>query len=152
MSTVENSTPMDIAQIKERLPHRYPFLLLDRILELVPGQRVVGIKNVTANEPFFQGHFPGYPVMPGVLILEALAQAGAVMMLENVDDPGSKLPLFAGIDGARFRRPVVPGDQLRLELTVLRQRGSSCKLAAKAWVGDELSAEAEILAVVGERT
>ena len=148
---MEGSTAMDLEEIKKRLPHRYPFLLLDRVLELVPGQRVVGVKNVTANEPFFQGHFPGYPVMPGVLILEALAQAGAVMMLENVDDPGTKVPLFAGIDRARFRRPVVPGDQLRLELTVLRQRGSSCKLAAKAWVGDELAAEAEILAVVGER-
>jgi beta-hydroxyacyl-ACP dehydratase FabZ len=143
---------MDLKAIKTRLPHRYPFLLLDRVLELVPGQRIVGIKNVTANEPFFQGHFPDYPVMPGVLILEALAQAGAVMMLEGVEDPATKVPLFAGIDGARFRRPVVPGDQLRLELTVLKQRGTSCKLAGKAWVGEELAAEAQILAVVAERT
>lgn len=149
---MESSGSMDLKAIKTRLPHRYPFLLLDRVLELVPGQRIVGIKNVTANEPFFQGHFPDYPVMPGVLILEALAQAGAVMMLEGVEDPATKLPLFAGIDGARFRRPVVPGDQLRLELTVLKQRGTSCKLAGKAWVGEELAAEAEILAVVAART
>lgn len=151
MSSVEQAAFMDLEAIKAQLPHRYPFLLLDRVLELVPGERIVGIKNVTANEPFFQGHFPGYPVMPGVLILESLAQAGAVMMLDDVDDPASKVPLFAGIDKARFRRPVFPGDQLRLELTVLKQRGTSCKLEAKAFVGDELAAEAQILAVIGER-
>jgi len=149
--SAENPVVMDVEAIKALLPHRYPFLLVDRVAELVPGERIVGVKNVTANEPFFQGHFPGYPVMPGVLIIEALAQAGAVMMLKGMDDPESKIPFFAGIDKARFRRQVVPGDQLRLELTVRRQRGTSCKLAAKAFVGDELAAEAEIMAVVGER-
>ena len=147
----EDSVAMDIEAIKALLPHRYPFLLLDRVGELVPGERIVALKNVSANEPFFQGHFPGYAVMPGVLILEALAQAGAVMMLEEMDDSASKIPFFAGIDKAKFRRQVVPGDQLRLEVRVLRKRGASCKIAAKAYVGDELAAEAEILAVVGER-
>lgn len=139
---------LDLAAIKAVLPHRYPFLLVDRVDELVPGQRVVATKNVTANEPFFQGHFPDYPVMPGVLILEALAQAGAVMMLR--EEEGRKIPFFAGIDKARFRRPVVPGDVLRLELTVLRQRMGSCRMEAKAFVGDEVAAEAEIFAVARE--
>ena len=120
-------------------------------MELVPGERIVALKNVTVNEPFFQGHFPGYPVMPGVLIIEALAQAGAVMMLKSMDDPQNKIPFFAGIDRAKFRRQVVPGDQLRLELTVLRQRGPTCKLEAKAYVGEEVAAEAEIMAIAGER-
>jgi 3-hydroxyacyl-[acyl-carrier-protein] dehydratase len=142
---------MELADIIKLLPHRYPILLIDRVLELVPGERVVALKNVTANESFFQGHFPGYPVMPGVLIVEAMAQAGCVMMLSGVEDPGSKVPFFAGIDRCKFRRPVVPGDQLRLELEVLRQRGVSCKLQGKAMVGEELAAEAEIMAVLGER-
>jgi beta-hydroxyacyl-ACP dehydratase FabZ len=142
---------MDVEAIKALIPHRYPFLLLDRIVELVPGERIVALKNVTANEPFFQGHFPGYPVMPGVLIVEALAQAGAVMMLKGMENPQNKIPFFAGIDRAKFRRQVVPGDQLRLELTVLRQRGTSCKLDARAYVGEALAAEAEIMAIVGER-
>ncbi|MFA6111519.1 MAG: 3-hydroxyacyl-ACP dehydratase FabZ [Candidatus Latescibacterota bacterium] len=142
---------MEVEAIKAVLPHRYPFLLLDRVLELVPGERIVAIKNVTNDEPFFAGHFPGYPVMPGVLIVEAMAQAGAVMMLKGMADAQSKVPLFAGIDGARFRRQVVPGDRLRLELNVLKQRGVLCKLAGRAYVEDELAAEAEITAVVGER-
>ena len=143
--------PFFLEAIKEVLPHRYPLLLLDRVEELVPGERVVAIKNVSANEPFFEGHFPDYAVMPGVLIVEALAQAGAFMMLKGFENPAAKVPLFAGIDKVRFRRQVVPGDQLRLELRVLRQRGASCKLAARAFVGDEVAAEAEILAFVGER-
>lgn len=147
----ERSAVMEVEAIKEILPHRYPFLLLDRVVELVPGERIVALKNVTAGEPFFQGHFPGYPIMPGVLIVEAMAQAGAVMMLKGMADPQNKVPLFAGIDGARFRRQVVPGDQLRLELTVLKQRGGLCKLAGKAYVEGELAAEAEITAVVGQR-
>ena len=142
---------VELADILKLLPHRYPILLVDRVLELAPGKRVVALKNVTANESFFQGHFPGYPVMPGVLIVEAMAQAGCVMMLSGVDDPETKVPFFAGIDRCKFRRPVVPGDQLRLELDVLRQRGGSCKLVGKAMVGDELTAEAEIMAVLGER-
>ncbi|MGY8822681.1 MAG: 3-hydroxyacyl-ACP dehydratase FabZ [Candidatus Latescibacterota bacterium] len=148
----EGFEPLDLVQIQKILPHRYPFLLVDRVVEMVPGEKIVAIKNVTANEPFFQGHFPGYPVMPGVLIVEALAQAGCVMMLQSIEDRENKVPFFAGIDGCRFRRPVVPGDQLRLELTVLRQRGISCKMEGKAYVGEELAAEAKILAVVGERS
>ena len=142
---------MELTDILKLLPHRYPILLVDRVLELAPGKRVVALKNVTANESFFQGHFPGYPVMPGVLIVEAMAQAGCVMMLSGVDDPETKVPFFAGIDRCKFRRPVVPGDQLRLELDVLRQRGGSCKLVGKAMVGEKLAAEAEIMAVLGER-
>lgn len=139
---------LELQAIMEVLPHRYPLLLVDRITELVPGERIVGLKNVTINESFFQGHFPGHPVMPGVLIIEALAQTGAVMMLRSLEDAAGKIPFFAGIDKARFRRQVVPGDQLRLELKVLQQRAGTCRLDARAYVGDELAAEAEILAVV----
>ena len=142
---------MELKDIIKLLPHRYPILLVDRVLELVPGERIAALKNVTANESFFQGHFPGYPVMPGVLIVEALAQAGCVMMLSGVENPESKVPFFAGIDRCKFRRPVVPGDQLRLELDVLRQRGVSCKLQGRALVGEEEAATAEILAVLGDR-
>ena len=150
MGSVDDSI-IELSEIQEVLPHRYPFLLIDRVIEVVSGKRIVAIKNVTANEPFFQGHFPGFPVMPGVLIVEALAQAGCVMALRNLEDRANKVPFFAGIDSCRFRRPVVPGDQLRLELSVLRQRGVSTKMDGKAYVGDELAAEAEILAVLGER-
>ena len=142
---------MELNEIIKLLPHRYPILLVDRVLELVPGERIAALKNVTANESFFQGHFPGYPIMPGVLIVEALAQAGCVMMLSGVENPESKVPFFAGIDRCKFRRPVVPGDQLRLELDVLRQRGGSCKLQGRALVGEEEAATAEILAVLGDR-
>ena len=151
MTSSDELVPLNLVQIQDILPHRYPFLLVDRVVEMDPGKRVVAIKNVTVNEPFFQGHFPSYPVMPGVLIVEALAQAGCVMMLHGMEDRANKVPFFAGIDGCRFRRPVVPGDQLRLELDVVRQRGISCKMTAKAFVGEEVAAEAEILAVVGEK-
>lgn len=137
-------TVLDIVAIKKIIPHRYPLLLVDRIIEMVPGERVVGLKSVTGNEPFFEGHFPDYPVMPGVLIIEALAQTGAVMMLQESE---VQIPFFAGIDKARFRRQVVPGDQLRLELVVLRARAGTCKMTAKAFVDGELAAEAEIMAV-----
>ena len=142
---------LDLESIERTIPHRYPFLLVDKVPELLPGERIVAVKNVTVNEPFFQGHFPGFPVMPGVLIMEAIAQAGALLMLHGADKQGAAVPLFAGIDKARFRRPVVPGDQLRVEVEVLRQRGPSCKLAGKAWVGDELAAEGEIMAVLSSR-
>jgi beta-hydroxyacyl-ACP dehydratase FabZ len=142
---------MDVEAIKALLPHRYPFLLVDRVVELEPGERIVALKNVTADEPFFPGHFPDYAVMPGVLIIEAMAQAGAIMMLKAMEDPESKIPFFAGIDRARFRRQVVPGDQLLLELTVIKSRGMTCKLAGKATVSGETAAEAEIMAMLGDR-
>jgi 3-hydroxyacyl-[acyl-carrier-protein] dehydratase len=142
---------MDIRGITDVLPHRYPFLLVDRIVEFVPRERIVAIKNVTMNEPFFQGHFPGAPVMPGVLILEALAQAGAVLLLGEVPDRGSKLIYFTGIDAARFRRPVVPGDQLLLRMDVMKLRPRNCKMRGVATVDGELAAEAEIMSAMVER-
>jgi len=142
---------MDIRQIFDLLPHRYPFLLVDRIVEFVPRERIVAIKNVTINEQFFQGHFPGAPVMPGVLIMEALAQAGAVLLLGDVPDRGSKLIYFTGIDEARFRRPVVPGDQLRLQMDVLKLRSRNCKMRGVATVDGDLAAEAVIMSALVER-
>ena len=135
---------MDINEIMKVIPHRYPFLLVDRILELEPGKKAVGIKNVSANEPFFQGHFPGYPVMPGVLIIEAMAQVGAVAVLTM---PGmeNKLALFAGIDGARFMRQVVPGDQVRLEVEVIKFRGPIGKGRGVATVDGHMAAEADLV-------
>ncbi|NLK01249.1 MAG: 3-hydroxyacyl-ACP dehydratase FabZ [Clostridia bacterium] len=138
-----------IEDIQEILPHRYPFLLVDRIVEMEEGKRVVGEKNVTINEPFFQGHFPGRPVMPGVLIIEAMAQVGALGILSLPEFQG-QLILFAGIDKARFRRQVVPGDQLRIEVNVTRIRGMVGKSEAKAFVGEDLAAEAQLMFAVGE--
>jgi UDP-3-O-[3-hydroxymyristoyl] N-acetylglucosamine deacetylase/3-hydroxyacyl-[acyl-carrier-protein] dehydratase len=135
---------LDIVEIQKLLPHRYPFLLVDRILELEPGKRAVGLKNVSMNESFFQGHFPGHPVMPGVLIMEALAQVGGIAVLSAREGDNSKIQYLAGINGARFRKPVNPGDQLRLEVDVIVLRTKICKLAAKAWVGGQLAAQAEI--------
>ncbi|MEW6662940.1 MAG: 3-hydroxyacyl-ACP dehydratase FabZ [Bacillota bacterium] len=135
---------LDINEILQTIPHRYPFILVDRILELEKGKRAVGLKNVTINEPFFQGHFPGRPVMPGVLILEAMAQVGAVALL-SLPEYAGKVALFAGVDGVRFRRPVVPGDQLRLEVEILKFKGSIGKGQAKAYVGECLAAEGELI-------
>jgi len=145
-------TLLDATQIQAILPHRYPFLLVDRIIEYEPSKRVVGIKNVTLNEPFFVGHFPGAPVMPGVLIVEAMAQTAGVMMLANLPDRETKLVFFTGIDGAKFRRPVVPGDQLRLELTVLRLRPRYIRLRGEAYVDGRLVAEALISSSLVDRT
>jgi beta-hydroxyacyl-ACP dehydratase FabZ len=142
---------LGINEIMKLLPHRYPMLLVDRILEYEDGKRIVGLKNVTANEQFFQGHFPGAPVMPGVLIVEAMAQCGAVLFLRTMEDRDRKLFLFGGVDKARFRRPVVPGDQLRLEIDVLQARASSVKLKGVAKVGDQVVAEAELLSVMVAR-
>jgi 3-hydroxyacyl-[acyl-carrier-protein] dehydratase len=142
---------LDIRQIMDRIPHRYPFLLVDRVIDFVPGQRVVAIKNVTMNEPYFQGHFPGAPVMPGVLIIEALAQAGAVLLLSEIPDRAAKLVYFTGIDEARFRRPVVPGDQIRLTMDVLKLRSRTCKMRGTAEVDGELVAEAEIMSALVDR-
>ncbi|MFW5999432.1 MAG: 3-hydroxyacyl-ACP dehydratase FabZ [Halanaerobiaceae bacterium] len=136
---------MDINKIRDTLPHRYPFLLVDRVLELEPGKKVVGIKNVTINEEFFLGHYPGHPIMPGVLIVEAMAQVGGLLMLESVDKEKDMLPFFAGIDKAKFRQPVIPGDRLRIEAEVIRLRNKTGKLSAKSFVEQDLAAEAELM-------
>jgi beta-hydroxyacyl-ACP dehydratase FabZ len=142
---------MDVRAILESIPHRYPFILVDRILEMEAGRRIVAVKNVTINEPFFQGHFPGAPVMPGVLIVEAMAQAGAVLLLHDMPDRHRKLVYFTGIDGARFRRAVVPGDQLRMTLEVLNLRSRACRMKGVAQVDGQLAAEAEILSGLVDR-
>ena len=134
---------IDAREIQRLIPHRYPLLLIDRVVEIEPGKRIVGLKNVSANEPFFQGHFPGNPIMPGVLIVEALAQAGAVLLLAQPEERG-KLPLFAGIDGLKFRRQVVPGDQLRLEVEFTLRRGPIGKGRARATVDGQVAAEGEL--------
>src|SRR5258708_6151316 len=134
----------DIQEILEFLPHRYPFLLLDRITEFEPTKRLVAIKNVTINEPFFQGHFPGYPIMPGVLVVEAMAQAGGIIMLHEIEDRNSKLVVFTGIERAKFRRPVTPGDQLRIEVDVLSFRSPPGRTDGKAWVEGKLACEATL--------
>ena len=136
-----------IQDIQKLLPHRYPFLLVDRVLEC-NEETIIGIKNVTFNEPFFQGHFPGIPVMPGVLIIEAMAQVSGILFLSRLNDQKKRLAYFAGIDKAKFRKPVVPGDQLRLELNVLRMRKSSYKMHGTAYVEDDIVAEADLLLVV----
>jgi UDP-3-O-[3-hydroxymyristoyl] N-acetylglucosamine deacetylase/3-hydroxyacyl-[acyl-carrier-protein] dehydratase len=142
------TTGFDIGSIMEVMPHRYPFLLVDRILEMEPDRRVLALKNVTINEPFFQGHFPGHPIMPGVLIIEAMAQAGGALLLTSVPDPVGKLVYFTGIDAARFRRPVVPGDQLHLECELIKLRGAVCKMRGTATVDGERVAEAELMAKI----
>lgn len=144
------SEGLDINGIMNVIPHRYPFLLVDRIEEMAPGVRAVGIKNVTINEQFFQGHFPGHPVMPGMLIIEAMAQVGAVAVLGTPEFAG-KLALFAGIDKARFRRQVVPGDVLRMEVELVRMRSTLGKSRAIARVGGDLAAEAELLFAIVDR-
>jgi beta-hydroxyacyl-ACP dehydratase FabZ len=141
---------MDIDAIRRILPHRYPFLLVDRILEM-EADRVVGIKNVTINEPFFAGHFADYPVMPGVLIVEAMAQVGGVLVLSKMEDHARKLVLLAGVDQAKFRKPVRPGDQLRIEMKLLRQKASMAKMSGTATVNGVLVAEAEVLCVLADR-
>lgn len=145
--------PLGYEDIIKVLPHRYPFLLVDRVTELEPGKRVQGIKNVTANEPFFQGHFPGNPIMPGVLIIEAMAQVGGVLagysMPEALRKEGPRNLFFVSMDQVKFRKPVVPGDQLVFELVTLRTGSRVWKLAGKAFVNDELVAEAELVAAIG---
>jgi 3-hydroxyacyl-[acyl-carrier-protein] dehydratase len=145
-------TVYDATAIAAILPHRYPFLLVDRIIELVPGERIVGIKQVTINESFFQGHFPGAPVMPGVLIVEAMAQVGAVYALSQMENREQKLVLFSGIDNARFRRPVVPGDTLTLEVTPVRVGSRVQKMRGRALVNGQLAAEADIMSVITDRS
>lgn len=142
----------DIQEIMAYLPHRYPFLLIDRIVEFERAKRVVALKNVSINEPYFQGHFPGAPIMPGVLVIEAMAQAGAVLMLSEMPDRHNKLAVFTGIDNAKFRRQVVPGDQLRIEVDVLSFRSRAGRMAGKAYIGDKLACEATLTCMVVPRS
>jgi 3-hydroxyacyl-[acyl-carrier-protein] dehydratase len=134
----------DIQEILGLLPHRYPFLLIDRVVEFERGKRLVAIKNVTMNEPFFQGHFPGYPIMPGVLVVEAMAQAGAIIMLSEIADRETKLAVFTGIEKAKFRRPITPGDQLRIEVNVLALKSRVGRMEAKAYVEGKVACQATL--------
>lgn len=143
---------MDIARIMSLLPHRYPFLLVDRVVECVPGDHIIAYKNVTINEAFFQGHFPGAPVMPGVLILEALAQTGGLLALSDTkEDFSNKLFLFTGLDGVKWRRQVVPGDRLELHCSNIRRKMMLCKMEARAYVDGKLCCEANISAAIADR-
>lgn len=148
---VRESAVYSIEDIIQVLPHRYPFLLVDRILEIEEGKRIVGLKNVTINEPFFQGHFPGHPIMPGVLIIESMAQVGGMLLMRTIADPTSKVVYFMSLDNVKFRRPVKPGDQLRLELDVLQMRGTMCKMRGVATVDGQVVTEAEMAAMVRDR-
>jgi beta-hydroxyacyl-ACP dehydratase FabZ len=144
---------MDVGRIMDVLPHRYPFLLVDRIIEIEGHERIVGIKNVTINEQFFQGHFPGHPIMPGVLIIEAMAQVGGMLLMhhfegQNVED---KVVYFMSLDKVKFRRPVVPGDQLRFELEMLQFRGKTCRMKGVGYVDGQVVAEAEMMAMVTDK-
>ena len=141
----------DIQEILEFLPHRYPFLLIDRIVEFERAKRAVAIKNVTINEPYFLGHFPGHPIMPGVLVVEAMAQAGAVLMLHELPDRHTKLAVFTGIDNAKFRRQVVPGDQLRIEVDVLSFRTRAGRMAGKAYIDGKVACEATLTCMIVPR-
>jgi beta-hydroxyacyl-ACP dehydratase FabZ len=142
----------DIQKIMDLLPHRYPFIMIDRILELVPGEKVVALKNVTINEPFFQGHFPGSPIMPGVLMIEAMGQAGAVLAAESLpEEEQGSLIYFMGMNNVKFRKPVVPGDQIIFEIKFLKQRAKVFKMSGIAFVDEKRVAEAELMASFGEK-
>jgi UDP-3-O-[3-hydroxymyristoyl] N-acetylglucosamine deacetylase/3-hydroxyacyl-[acyl-carrier-protein] dehydratase len=147
----EKKTTFGIDDIMKVLPHRYPFLLVDRIIEIEPMKRIVGIKNVTINEPFFQGHFPGHPIMPGVLIIEAMAQVGGMLLLGTVEQPDTKVVYFMSLDNVKFRRPVKPGDQLRFELDVIQLRGTVCKMRGIGKVDGEVVVEADMAAAIRDR-
>jgi len=142
---------LDVTEIMELLPHRYPFLLVDRITEIDPGKKIVGLKNVTINEPFFPGHFPGHPVMPGVLIVEAMAQVAAILVYSSSDDNKGKITYFVGIENTKFRKPVVPGDQLRLELEVIGVRRGIYTFSGKAYVEGKLVTESELRATFADK-
>ena len=142
---------MNVVEIQKILPHRYPFLFVDAVVEMERLKRIVSVKNVTINEAYFQGHFPGAPVMPGVVVIECMAQTGGLLLLQEVPDREKKLLYFAAVDGARFRRPVVPGDQLRVEMKVLSWRGDFCKLEGRATVGGQLAAEATLMCKMVDR-
>src|SRR6266853_5265421 len=147
-----DKTTLDIVDIFRILPHRFPFLLIDRVIEIQRKQRIVAIKNVTINEPFFAGHFPNLPIMPGVLIVEAIAQAGGALLLTEVEDRDQKLMVFTGIERARFRRPVLPGDQLRIEVEVKAWRVSAVRMEGKVFVGDKRVAEATVTCQLVDRS
>jgi len=142
---------LDIQEILDLLPHRYPFLLVDRVVEFERAKRLVAIKNVTVNEPFFQGHFPGYPIMPGVLVVEAMAQAGGIILMHELPDRATKLVVFTGIERAKFRRPITPGDQLRIEVDVLSFRTRAGRIAGRAFVDGKLACEATLTCQVVPR-
>ncbi len=142
---------MDVTKIQELLPHRYPFLLVDRILEVQGTQKIIGLKNVTVNEPFFQGHFPGHPIMPGVLIVEAMAQTGGLLLMERVTERENKVVYFMALDAVKFRKPVVPGDQLRMEVTMLQFRGKIARMKGVATVDGQVVTEAEMMACVVDK-
>jgi 3-hydroxyacyl-[acyl-carrier-protein] dehydratase len=147
-----SANTLDIQEIMSILPHRYPLLLIDRVLEMERKTRIVAIKNVTINEPHFQGHFPDFPIMPGVLIVEAIAQAGGALLLTEIPDRDTKLMVFTGIDSAKFRRPVVPGDQLRIEVTVLNWRTSAVRMRGVATVEGKIACEAVVMCALTSRT
>jgi UDP-3-O-[3-hydroxymyristoyl] N-acetylglucosamine deacetylase / 3-hydroxyacyl-[acyl-carrier-protein] dehydratase len=146
----EKKTTFGIEDIMKVLPHRYPFLLVDRIIEIGP-KRIVGIKNVTINEPFFQGHFPGHPIMPGVLIIEAMAQVGGMLLMGSLTEPDTKVVYFMSLDNVKFRQPVKPGDQLRFELEIIQLRGTVCKMHGVGKVDGEVVVEADMAAIVKDR-
>ena len=142
-TTVQDNTAIsiDVEGVMKMIPHRYPFLMIDRVVDLMPGRGAIGIKNVTINEPFFMGHFPSFPVMPGVLVIEAMGQTGGVLVLQDGMEKGNKMVLLAAIEEAKFRRPVVPGDQLRMEMEVLSWRTAFCRMRGKTFVDGELAVE-----------
>ena len=145
------AAPLDVRRVMAALPHRFPMLLVDRVEELAVDERIVATKAVTINEPFFAGHFPGRPIMPGVLIVEAMAQVGGVLLMGTLSDPGSKVVYFMSLDNVKFRRPVLPGDQLRCELEMLQNRGRTCRMKGVAYVDGNVVAEAEMMARVVDR-
>jgi len=150
-SPAEARIVLDINEIQRILPHRYPFLLIDRVVDLTRKQRIVALKNVSINEPYFAGHFPGFPIMPGVLMIEAIAQTGGALLLTEIPDRDSKLMVFTGIEKARFRRPVVPGDQLRIEVEVLAWRQNAVRMQGMAYVGSKLACEAILSCALVDR-
>ena len=147
----DTSAIVDTAKIMEYLPHRYPMLLVDRILEFETGKRIVGIKNVTINEPFFQGHYPGHPIMPGVLVIEAMAQVGGLLLMDSVENPDDKVVYFMSLDNVKWRRPVTPGDQIRFEIEMIQKRQRVCRMSGKGYVDGKLVAEAELMARIMDR-
>ncbi|MBL7013210.1 MAG: 3-hydroxyacyl-ACP dehydratase FabZ [Candidatus Marinimicrobia bacterium] len=144
-------TEFNIQDIIKLIPHRYPFILIDRIENMIPGESLTAIKNVTINEPFFQGHFPGKPVMPGVLILESMAQAGSFLALKTVDNPMSKNMLFSGVDSAKFRKPIMPGDTIVIKMRLVKRKLNLCKFEGEAYVGESLVTKASISATIVDR-